>query len=155
MQQKLCLWLCAAVLLGALGTGNPFLCASPGSATRGEAPEASSPVRPRVGVEAAPAPGGVVMALETRPANEGLSARKALQQGTAAPAVVPVALRAPVPAEASGLLCPDAALRDLVSHTERSAGGATIWVLRDGRRFWRNPDAAGHPVLVPCADNEK
>lgn len=155
MQQKLCLWLCVAVLVGALSTGNPFLPATPAATTGVAAPAVALAVDPPAAIEVAPAPGPVVLALNARPAGEPRSARKGLLQGTAAPAVVPAALRAPVATDASGTLCPDVSLRELVTATDRTADGSTIWVLRDGRRLVRNPDPAGRPLLVPVADSMK
>jgi hypothetical protein len=145
MQQKLCLWTCVVVLVGALCAGNPFLCGR----DTAMAPLSAEPPTP-----AAPA----VDAARTRPdagsalrtGTEG-TARKALGQARPLDAFVPVSLAANVPADPSA--CPDPALAPLVESTERAALGETVWVLRDGRRLVRNPQrGAGHPLLIALQD---
>ncbi len=138
MQPKLCLWLCLLVLVGALCAGNPFLAVR----ERGAAPLATD-------ATAAPRARSVPA---SRRVLDG-AARKALRTsspGRALPidAVVPAALAATLPAVIRP--CPEPTLAPLVERVELDERGTpVVWVLRDGRRFVRNPRAgAGQPVLV-------
>jgi hypothetical protein len=152
MQQKLCLWLCVAVLLGALCAGNPFLGGRDGATPLVTAP-ARAPAR-------APLPAAATPVRDALRSSLDGGARKALgTHASAAPrggeraqpvnAVVPVALAASVPADAAAR-CPDAALAPLVQSVELDARGEpAVWVLRDGRRLVRNPrNGDGEPLLV-------
>lgn len=150
MQQTLCLWLCLLVLFGALCAGNPFLDAKD-AAARPALPGGSGDEGLVVGL--AP-PGGRVHALQAGAPAEGRGAVRALADAAAAPAVLPVALHASGPVDASSQSCPDAALRPLVVATERGPRGETVWVLGDGRRYVRNHRAgAGQPLLLLVADD--
>ena len=131
MQQKLCLWLVAAVLIAALLGGNPFL-ADRSAARRvvgSDAPAATPAVSP-------------AFALRTSGA--------AWRDLTPALAVSRVAA---IAADAStDIVCPDAAVRPDVAAVERDANGEPVWVLRDGSRWVRNPNqGAGEPLLLRIA----
>lgn len=164
MQQKLCLWLCPLVLLGALCVGNPFLPSKDAPVGASSPGPQSSAAPAGVGSKADKVPpGGRDLALQVQ-GREGAGTVNALRQPVAAPAFLPVALHAgavdasnpsravPNPAE---VVCPDALLRPLVVAVERGAAGETVWVLGDGRRFVRNPRrGAGQPLLVRQADGD-
>jgi hypothetical protein len=173
MQQKLCLWLALAVLFGALCLGNPFLSRSgaavplsvPSSApiaapAKDPAGErlAASPAR-IAGGEAAPAALALDARVRTALAIGGFETPNPVEAGRAA---VPATLASqkgaglgadPAAGEARPVACPDLQLAPLVQRTERSTEG-TVWVLRDGRRFVRNPRGLV-PMLVLATDLKK
>ena len=129
MQPKLFLMLAIVVLLIALLGGNPFL---------GKCRPCSV-----VPLHAAPAtPAGVALLPVAFETNGG-------------PRATPVSLVVAQPdgtgltGKAAAPQCPDPLLQPLVIDVEVDASGTPIWVLEDGRRFWRNP-AGKEPLLVPA-----
>lgn len=152
MQHKLCLWLAALLLLGALGVGNPFLvgpaCAGPAepassSPKSGVSPRAAGELHePRFEVD--PPPRAQTVALSV-PGPSSAGANRPLR-----PSVAPAfALASDAPTPQTSLACPDAKLQHLVLRVDFHEG-KPVWVLRDGRRLARNPKvASGEPRLVP------
>ncbi|MCU0867731.1 MAG: hypothetical protein MUC36_28435 [Planctomycetes bacterium] len=173
MQQKLCLWLVLVVLLGALALGNPFLpCGASTPAAEGSSSAAgSAPIGAgaAVAIPAAPPARAVETAPPVAPAPSFAGAQLAgagssrREFGVPALAVAParraavVALRAESAIDAAALPslppCPDPELAPLVVAVEELEAGP-VWVLRDGRRFARNPVAGALPLLVPFGDGK-
>jgi hypothetical protein len=171
MQQKLCLWLVLVVLLGALALGNPFLpCGSATPAADGSSSaDTSSADTSSVGSAAAPPARAAANVPPVAPAPAvgevqlagALSSRR--EFGVPAFAVAPtrraaaVALRADPTVDAASRTslppCPDPELAPLVVAVEELEAGP-VWVLRDGRRFARNPVAGALPLLVPFGDGK-
>lgn len=167
MQHKLCLWLAALLLLGALAVGNPFLsvpaCAGPAGAISSSAsdperavePIAAPMAPPRVqpvalvsrGVGSAPDAGRPDAAGRTQGLNP-LAEPARTKRSFSTPAMakaVDASSKRPAPA------CPDPELQALVVRVDYR-NGKPIWVLRDGRQLWRNENLrAGEPLLVPVA----
>lgn len=175
MQHKLCLWLAALLLLGALGVGNPFLsgpaCAGPADAASSSAPASERAVEPTgapigepIGAPMAP-PRVQPVALSSRgaaparDAGRSDAADRALgldplaepgrtKRSFAAPAT---ALAVDASSQRHAPACPDPELQSLVVRVDHR-DGKPIWVLRDGRQLWRNENLrAGEPLLVPVA----
>jgi len=173
MQHKLCLWLAALLLLGALGVGNPFLsgpaCAGPADVAASSAPASDS--------ARAVAPTGAPMAEPMDPprvqpvalSSRGAApARDAGRSGAADralgldPLAEPgrtkrsfaspgIALAVDASSSRQAPACPDPALQALVVRVDYR-DGKPIWVLRDGRQLRRNENLrAGEPLLVPVA----
>jgi hypothetical protein len=133
MQPKLFLMLAIVVLLAALLGGNPFL--------------GKCRPCPAVPLHAAPAtPAGeavLPVAFETNGVLRATPASLVVGQPDGAVA------KGTGKGKAANPQCPDPLLRPLVIDVEVDANGAPIWVLEDGRRFWRNP-AGKEPLLVPA-----
>lgn len=165
MQHKLCLWLAALLLLGALGVGNPFLsgpaCAGPADAAsssdseRAVEPVAAPKAPPRVQPVALSSHG----ALPARDANRSDAVGRALgrdplaepgrtKRSFASPAM---SLAVDASSQRQAPACPDPELQALVVRVDYR-DGKPIWVLRDGRQLWRNENQrVGEPLLVPVA----
>lgn len=171
MQHKLCLWLAALLLLGALGVGNPFLsgpaCAGPADAASSSSAAPASDSERAVAPIAAPmAPPRVQpVALSSRGAGPACdtgrsdAADRALgldplaepgrtKRAIASPAI---ALAVDALSQRQAPACPDPALQKLVVRVDYR-DGKPIWVLLDGRQLWRNENLrVGEPLLVPVA----
>ncbi len=153
MQQKLCLWLCLAVLLGALCLGNPFLrdASAPAPKDASSLSPVATPVAAPAGANAVPhasPAGGMMVALDGR-----ARADNGARRGLATPAM---AVQPGSAVDAVSTTCPDAALAELVVATSRTRRGEIVWHLQDGRRVKRNARSApGQPLVVALDDDDR
>ncbi|MEO6597233.1 MAG: hypothetical protein ABIP94_21025 [Planctomycetota bacterium] len=159
MQAKIGFVLVAAVLVGALVSGNPFLAPRAIVAPVEGAPVEGAPVAvvlvnvvPMGAVTPATSRAGKAMgAVASDAALQRAFLQDALERSSSSDG--PGSVRAGPTAPLDGVTCPDRSLRPLVVEVRTDRDGAPVWVLRDGRVLRRNPlTGEGQPVLVPLAN---